>query len=60
MTGVTKHIFEHELRDILSMWNNEIKSICPLLPRKYTSNDVIVLLKPVGGIKLIKNLYLSR
>ena len=45
MPGVTKHIFEHELRDILSMWNNEIKSICPLLPRKYTSNDVIVLLK---------------
>lgn len=45
MSGVTKHIFEHELRDILSMWNDEIKSVCPLLPRKYTQNDVIVLLK---------------
>lgn len=45
MSGVTKHIFEHELRDILSMWNDEIKSVCPLLPRRYTQNDVIALLK---------------
>ncbi len=45
MSGVTKHIFEHELDDILSMWNTEIKSVTPLLPRKYTKADIIVLLK---------------
>ena len=45
MSGVTKHIFEHELDDILSMWNTEIKSVTPLLPRKYTKADIIALLK---------------
>lgn len=45
MSGITKHIFDHELRDILSMWNSEINFLCPLLPRKYTKNDVIALLK---------------
>ena len=23
MSGVTKHIFEHEIRDIIIMWSNE-------------------------------------
>lgn len=45
MSGVTKYIFEHELDDILSMWNVEIKSVTPLLPRKYTKADIIALLK---------------
>lgn len=45
MSGVTRHIFEHELDDILSMWNAEIKSVTPLLPRKYTKADIIALLK---------------
>lgn len=45
MSGVTKHIFEHELDDILSMWNVEIESVIPLLPRKYTKANVIALLK---------------
>ena len=45
MSGVTKHIFEHELNDILLMWNTEIKSVAPLLPRKYTKADIIALLK---------------
>lgn len=45
MSGVTRHIFEHELGEILSMWNVEIKSVCPLLPRKYTKADIIALLK---------------
>ena len=27
------------------MWNNEIKSVTPLLPRKYTKADIIALLK---------------
>lgn len=45
MSGITKHIFEHELDDILLMWNAEIKSVTPLLPRKYTKVDIIALLK---------------
>lgn len=45
MSGVTKHIFEHELDDILLMWNAEIKSVTSLLPRKYTKVDIIALLK---------------
>ena len=45
MPGVTKRIFEHEIRDILSMWNNEIESIQPLLPREYSEVDIIALLK---------------
>lgn len=45
MPGVTKHIFNHEIRDILSMWNCEIKIIQPLLPKGYTSDDIIALLK---------------
>lgn len=45
MSGIIKHIFEHELDDILLMWNAEIKSVTPLLPRKYTKVDIIALLK---------------
>ena len=45
MSGVTKHIFEHEMQDIDSMWNSELKTLEPLLPRKYTMDDVIGLLK---------------
>lgn len=45
MGGKTKRNFEHELDDILSMWNVEIKSVTPLLPRKYTKTDIIALLK---------------
>lgn len=45
MPGVTKHIFNHEILDILSMWNNEIKTIQPLLPREYSSKEIISLLK---------------
>ena len=45
MSGVTKHIFEHEILDILSMWNCQIKTIQPLLPKEYSSIDIISLLK---------------
>lgn len=45
MPGVTKRIFEHEIRDIISMWNKEIKSIISLLPYEYTKDDIIALLK---------------
>lgn len=45
MPGVTKHIFNHEICDILSMFNCEIKTIEPLLPKEYSSGDIIGLLK---------------
>ena len=45
MPGVTKHIFNHEICDIISMWNREIKTIEPLLPKEYSSGDIIALLK---------------
>lgn len=45
MPGVTKHIFNHEICDILSMFNCEIKTIEPLLPKEYSSDDIIALLK---------------
>lgn len=45
MPGVTKRIYEHELMDILIMWNNQLKTIERLLPQFYTNEDVISLLK---------------
>lgn len=45
MSGVTKHIFEHEIRDIMGMWNKQIKSLIPLLPENYSHNDLVGLLK---------------
>lgn len=48
MSGVTKHIFNQEVRDILSMWDCEIKTIEPLLPKEYSSGDIITLLKRVS------------
>ena len=41
MSGVTKHIFDQEVRDILSMWDCEIKTIQPLLPKEYSKSDII-------------------
>lgn len=43
--GVTKRIYEHEIRDILFMWNGQIKTIIPLLPQSYTEDDIKSLLK---------------
>ncbi|MEE0692019.1 MAG: hypothetical protein U0M33_03830 [Lachnospiraceae bacterium] len=45
MSGVTKHIYEHEIRDIISMWNTQLKSIQDILPQNYDESDVINLLK---------------
>jgi len=45
MSGVTKHIYEHEIRDIISMWNMQLNSIQELLPKDYADNDVIDMLK---------------
>ena len=43
--GVTKRIFEHEIRDILKMWSDQIKTIIPVLPQFYGEDDIKRLLK---------------
>lgn len=43
--GVTKRIFEHELIDIIIMWNSQLKTVERLLPQYYTDEDIINLLK---------------
>lgn len=45
MSGVTKHIFDHDIRDIVSMWNEQLKEIQNVLPQYYTNEDIINLLK---------------
>lgn len=45
MPGVTKHIFDHEIRDILIMWNSQIKSVQFVLPQYYIDTDIIFCLK---------------
>lgn len=45
MAGVTKNIFDHAIRDIISMWNRELQTIKPLLPQVYTETDIINLLR---------------
>ncbi|WP_412175034.1 toll/interleukin-1 receptor domain-containing protein [Campylobacter sp. RKI_CA19_01116] len=45
LSGVTKHIFEKDIKDILYMWNCQLKTIVPILPKVYTKEDIIELLK---------------
>ena len=45
MPGVTKHIFDHEISDINSMWNNQLKTIQPILPKNYSKKEIVELLK---------------
>lgn len=45
MPGVTKRISDHEIRDIISMWSQQIKTIQPILPCEYGKEEVIALLK---------------
>ena len=45
MSGVTKHISDHEIRDIISMWSQQIKTIQPILPYEYGKEEIIALLK---------------
>lgn len=41
LPGVTKHIYDHEIRDILEMWNKQLKEISMILPQEYTEKDII-------------------
>ena len=45
MPGVTKHIYDHDIRDILTMWNRQLKEISLILPQEYTKKDIISLMK---------------
>lgn len=45
MPGVTKHIYEHEKRDIILMWNYQLKSIQKCLPKLYKDEDIVFLIK---------------
>lgn len=45
MSGVTKHIFEHDIRDIISMWSNQLKAVQHVLPQYYSKEDIINALK---------------
>ena len=45
MSGVTKHIYERNIINIKNMWGEQLKSIAGLLPKEYTEQDVIELLK---------------
>ena len=45
MSGVTKHIYEHDIIDIISMWNKELSTIRDILPIHYGINDIISMLK---------------
>ncbi|MGL5428187.1 MAG: TIR domain-containing protein [Cetobacterium sp.] len=45
MSGVTKHIYEREIIEIKDMWKKQIKKIQNILPKNYTEDDVIGLLK---------------
>lgn len=41
MSGVTKHIYDAEICDILSMWSAELKTIRAILPQYYQKQDII-------------------
>ena len=45
MSGVTKHIYERDIMDIRAMWQEQLISITKILPKNYTDEDVVLLLK---------------
>lgn len=45
MYGVTKHIFDHEIKDIKDMWKKQLQAIRNILPVDYNEDDIVRLLK---------------
>ncbi len=45
MSGVTKHIYDRDIFDIKKMWDLQLKTIIPILPREYSEVDVLSLIK---------------
>ena len=40
MAGATKHIFDHDVRDIIGMLNKQLADIKHVLPRTYSTEAV--------------------
>lgn len=45
MSGVTKHIYDSDIRDILCMWNKQLKKVYNTLPKEYTHTEIVEALK---------------
>lgn len=45
MSGVTKKIFQSDIRQIKSMWSKQLESIQNILPKDYSESDIVMLLK---------------
>lgn len=45
MSGVTKHIYEREIFEIKNMWRAQIEVVKNILPKNYSEEDIIDLLK---------------
>lgn len=45
MPGVTKNIFDHEVIDIIKMWNNQIKTVQNILTQNYTNEDILIAIQ---------------
>ena len=45
MSGVTKHIYAHEIYDILGMWNKQLEHISRVLREDYEDRDIVSALK---------------
>lgn len=45
MSGVTKHIYEHELQDMKKMWNKQISEITSILPKEYDEQEIVRIVK---------------
>lgn len=45
MSGVTKHIYDHDICDILTMWQKQVKTVENFLPLYYKKEDLINMLK---------------
>ena len=41
MSGVTKHIFESDIRDIHKMWDQQLGVLASVLPYNYSEKDII-------------------
>lgn len=50
MSGVIKHIFEHDIGDIVLMWSEQLKAIQNVLPQYYVDEDIISALKFFGSL----------
>ena len=45
MSGVTKHIYDRDIQDILAMWTKQLKCIKNVLPVNYSHSDIVDALK---------------